>query len=785
MPSTGEFLTDCSNAGLTAIPENFPNITTHLLLNDNNFNAIRNKTFTNLNKLVWLDISNSSVYQMEKKAFMNLENLGVLLLKNNHLTVKNGSYADCVFCPLQNQLEILDIRGNLRELTRDFKAYPDEALSCLGSLEILRLDCISDRKLSNGLSKMLNLKQLDFSDGTQALNIPDDMFNSVSQLNIELVNFTNVNIGRIHGKVFSVLKSLKILDLTNNPELRNITVDIALSLKQTSIEELYLNSTCLGVTASTDQLMESLNGTNLKVLSLDWNEIPGIDEVFSENVPQLEALTLRHNDLYEHFDLMSDIFKLPNLRVLDMSYQQTNSPSICRNQEVKSRSHKFVHKSVKHRIKTKEPLNGMAKFCLEDEACPIQFPKKLEWVAATHNGVHFTQLPELVLMNNGTLKYLDVSNNGIQSILKPLYCARAADVYSTVEHLDMSNCGIDCVNKTSTNYCTYSVKFFNLSENKLGLLKGKCNRNPKRDFLTFIKPLTTLSSLDISSNYISFLYNDSFEGLDNLRELRISNNKLTSWAPNMNHFFHLELLDLSYNYLATLSESTLLMLDHLEGEPQNRTKQHIFLNLEGNPIACVCENLHFLTWLLSTDIILLNIDQYRCIYHDGKEVKLSRGIHKIVTDLETECTDNLWLILSTTGLILHFTLVTLATLLYRYRHYLHYLVLRIRMRRERLDAMLGRENVYVYDAFISCTREGAKWVKNNLLPKLENGEIGLKFCVAQRDFIVGRTIIDNIMDSINKSRKTILLINQSFIDSKWCNEELLLSHHVSILLCVL
>ena len=80
----------------------------------------------------------------------------------------------------------------------------------------------------------------------------------------------------------------------------------------------------------------------------------------------------------------------------------------------------------------------------------------------------------------------------------------------------------------------------------------------------------------------------------------------------------------------------------------------------------------------------------------------------------------------------------------------------MRMRRERLDAMLGNNNEYLYDAFISCTREGVKWAKKYLLPKLENQDTGLKFCVAQRDFLVGKTIIDNIMDTISKSRKDYL-----------------------------
>ena len=119
-----------------------------------------------------------------------------------------------------------------------------------------------------------------------------------------------------------------------------------------------------------------------------------------------------------------------------------------------------------------------------------------------------------------------------------------------------------------------------------------------------------------------------------------------------------------------------------------------------------------------------------------------------------------------------------------FRHFLKYLVLKMRMRRERLDAVLGINNEYLYDAFISCTREGAKWAKKYILPKFENQDTGLKFCVAQRDFLVGKTIIDNIMDTISKSRKTILLVDETFMESKWCQEELLLSHHVSFKILV-
>ena len=61
----GGFLTNCSNAGLTSIPDNIPHITTHLLLSDNNLSIIKNKYFINLSKLKTLDPTNSHIYRLE------------------------------------------------------------------------------------------------------------------------------------------------------------------------------------------------------------------------------------------------------------------------------------------------------------------------------------------------------------------------------------------------------------------------------------------------------------------------------------------------------------------------------------------------------------------------------------------------------------------------------------------------------------------------------------------------------------------------------------------------
>ena len=410
--------------------------------------------------------------------------------------------------------------------------------------------------------------------------------------------------------------------------------------------------------------------------------------------------------------------------------------------------------------------------------CDMMWPPKLESFAFSGLGYVRQEMPELKFWNNGSIKYVDLSNNIIETIPEPAHCENGS--ISTLEHIDVSNCGIKCMNKTVFDYCVWSLRFFNVSHNWLGLLQGGCNKNPSvKDLATLLRPLKHLMHLDISYNFIKETVNDFFENQVNLTEIRASNNEFTSWKPNMTHLKQLELLDLSFNKLTTLSKATTVALTQLEANHIFRTTKHISLNLEGNPLQCNCLTLGFLNWMANTNLTLVNLANYRCTYSNTEEVDMSKGIRQIVDSMETKCIGWKWLIFSLLGFSLYFITVTIVTCCYRHRHYIRYILLRMRMRRERLDALLGRYNEYEYDGFISCTREGAKWAKRYLLPILENEETGLKFCVAQRDFIVGKTIIDNIIDTITKSRKTILLIDPTFVESKWCNEELLISHNVS------
>ena len=77
---------------------------------------------------------------------------------------------------------------------------------------------------------------------------------------------------------------------------------------------------------------------------------------------------------------------------------------------------------------------------------------------------------------------------------------------------------------------------------------------------------------------------------------------------------------------------------------------------------------------------------------------------------------------------------------------------------------------YEYDAFISYSVKDFHWVSTHL-PRLEK-EYHLRMCLHDRDWLVGRDIVDNIVASIENSRKTVLIVSNAFAISQWCHFEL-------------
>ncbi|KFP18038.1 Toll-like receptor 6, partial [Egretta garzetta] len=67
--------------------------------------------------------------------------------------------------------------------------------------------------------------------------------------------------------------------------------------------------------------------------------------------------------------------------------------------------------------------------------------------------------------------------------------------------------------------------------------------------------------------------------------------------------------------------------------------------------------------------------------------------------------------------------------------------------------------------------------KNELIPNLEKGEGRVQLCQHERNFIPGKSIVENIINCIEKSYKSIFVLSPNFVQSEWCHYELYFAHH--------
>ena len=756
-----EKIVDCSNAGLTSVPKGIPTKITHLYLDNNMIKILENGSFlegkVGLPNLVKLSIRNNTLKEIQPAAFCGLKSLEELDLFNNELQFKN-SLPQSVFQPLNQSLRVLDIRMNLLNDNLDLLNYP-LSVAELHNLNELRMDLLKDKPLPEEYKVLYNLQKLLFEGGQNVGRVKNNTFDAVSTLKVTEISLCGLDITIIMMGTFSNLKNLETLDVSNNPGLSLSMREFASSIRNTSITRLRMNNT--GMWQSHVEIPDIIRGfchLGLKELTMDNNFINVIRPVFKDCLPTLEILSLGDNDLALQREFLKDaIFGLHRLCGFNISAQR---------KAISQKRPDFSENTV----------NGPI-FCVKNMTCPIFLPSNIQWIDMSQNGFIMPVVPQIALMNNNSLNFLNGSYNGVLNFRHPIYCPY--NVIPQLETIDVSNNGIQCLNASifneSITHCDWkSLKKFYARNNEIGRIeKNSCNKD-KHNVLGFLKPLWNLRVLDLSMNYLDSENRLSdLENLTRLHTLDLSSNKFQNFILNLTNLMQLSKLNIAHNNLKCLSQSTVLQLNRF----QNYREKPIKVDLSANLLSCNCDCFYFFQWMTKTDVVLVKNKTYQCVFDDGQKETLNH-ISFIVAELESKCYNSEWLNIYVGMEALVYLSITAFCFIYRIRCDIWYIYLKIKLNRQRLKALLDQKN-YIYTAFISCDHRDAKYfVKRRLLPNLETNDTKFKFCVSQRDFIVGATIIDNIMRSMQKSRRIIFIISQYFLTSNWCKEEIRIAHQV-------
>ncbi|NXL96134.1 TLR6 protein, partial [Alectura lathami] len=294
----------------------------------------------------------------------------------------------------------------------------------------------------------------------------------------------------------------------------------------------------------------------------------------------------------------------------------------------------------------------------------------------------------------------------------------------------------------------------------------------------------SLAELDLSSNQLT---ESVFECLPvNVNKLNLQNNQIASVPGGVAELKSLKELNLASNRLADLpgcggftgleilnTEKNLILAPSADFFESCQSVRE--LRAGRNPFKCSCELRDFMRLERQSGGKLAGWPEaYVCEYPEDLRGTQLKDFH--LTELA--CNTALLLV---TALLLTLVLVAVVAFLCIYLDVPWY----VRMlwqwtqtkRRAWRDSPEEQESVLQFHAFISYSERDSLWVKNELIPNLEKGEGCIQLCQHERNFIPGKSIVENIINCIEKSYKSIFVLSPNFVQSEWCHYELYFAHH--------
>lgn len=437
------------------------NILNYLNLENNNISGeITANTFTGLQNVTTLNLSNQSITAIRNDGFSDAVHLVYLNLSKNYINlIGNSSFAKA------NALKILDVSynnvSNLYFLQQHLQNLTELYLQSNNLIDIP----------TNAFETQKFLIRLDISNN-KILNIQE---NSLPLLKLQYLNIDNNKLtGVLAPKVFTPSKYIRYLDLSNfrltkidkmalvdTPVLARLNIShnnleyidasnfkgmdnmYSLDISYNKLSRLQLNNSFLG---------------NLKALYLNNNKLSNISETLL-NMKSLLYLDLSNNQISNLGDI--DFSLLPNLQVLHLSH------------------------------------NNIKDFNIQTDSL-----QKLTDLNLSSN-----QMTEINLVNFKDLIICDVSNNNISSINSTFF-----ENLDYLQSLDISKNNIAEI-LPGTFQKVKILKLLNISGNHISKLR-----------YGIFKGLHRMEVLDLSYNKISDIDVDVFHECVELRRLTIDYN---------------------------------------------------------------------------------------------------------------------------------------------------------------------------------------------------------------------------------------------------------------------
>nr|AHL39101.1 toll receptor 2 [Macrobrachium rosenbergii] len=677
------------------------------------FSSLPESIFFNLPDLETLNFERNRLETLPPGLFTNLTALTNVTFSHNYL-----SSVDPDFFSDKVNLESLDLSHNqIASLERNI-------FENLGALRNLSMQGNLLESLPSGVfSKLLSLEVLDLSFNVLR-QLPEKAFDRL--IDVKNIDLSNNSLDELPSEAFSKCESLARLSLRHN-NLRKLQAEMF--PRQTSLTFLDLGHNNISFTVNSAKILQEgpvsyegnfpLNSQiRLQELLMNDNKIDFIPSAINNIFVDLKKVDLSGNEITD-FSYHSLVF-----------YQD----SVILNLKNNNISYVDFHEiyDLLNEKEVKLYLEGNNLFC----DCRMYLFTRIV------QGQPIRKMKIMDIEVEDIEKVTCRNHDGIQQLLSQVDSTQLYCVIPDVQCI--RNCS--CLWRAHDSMVIIDCSFLGLQE--------------LPDLSILSKPLTKISvTLDMKNNSLYTLKGLKDPQFANLVNLTVSNNKI-SFINESDIPTTLKVLDVRGNELTNIPEPVLEVLNATD----------MILSFSGNPWDCDCDFINFLNFLHTPSRKVTDFDEITCargnVYlHDLTEYSLCPYFMQpmvIVT-------------LVAIGAFLLFFAVFGTVSFYKYKQgikvwlYAHRMCLWA-ITEDEMDADKK------FDAFISYSHKDEEFVNTVLVPGLENGDPKYRICLHYRDWVPGEYIQNQILQSVEASRRTIVVLSSNFIESVWGQLEFKAAH---------
>uniref|UniRef100_A0A8C2W6B2 Toll-like receptor 1 n=1 Tax=Chinchilla lanigera TaxID=34839 RepID=A0A8C2W6B2_CHILA len=670
-------------------------------------------------KTTTLDLSQNYISEIQSSDMLPLSKLRILILSHNRI-----QYLDISVFKFNQQLEFLDLSHN--EL---------RTISCYPTVNFKHLDLSFNAFDALPICKEFgNLSQLKFL-GLSATQLQKSSMQPIAHLNISKVLLV---LGDTYGEKEEPdslqdlhTRSLHVVFPTKKEFhfILNVSVSTAVNVELSNIKCVLHDNECRFLDVLSElQKKPRLPNLTLNNIETTWNTLMSIMQIAWHT--NMEYFSISNVKLQGQLGIRNFGSSATSLKALSIkqvvsdvfNFPQSNIYRIFSNMKIQNLT-----------------LSGTRMIHI---LCPSQISPFL-YLDFSNN-----LLTDTIFKNCKTLvalKTLSLKMNQLKELANVILMTKEM---KSLQQLDISQNSLRYDEDENTCSWAESLLSLNMSSNILTESVFRC-LPPK------------VEVLDLHSNRIMNIPED-VTYLESLQELNVAFNSLTD-LPGCGAFSSLSALIIDHNLVSHPST------DFFQSCQKIRS-----MKAGNNPFHCTCELREFIknTGQLSSDIVWDWPETYKCHYPDPYKGILLKDFH--VSPLS--CNTTLLIVTIVTSMLVLAATVTFLCLYFDLPWYLRMMCQWTQtLRRTRNIPLEELQRNLQFHAFISYSGHDSAWVKNELLPNLEKEN--LQICLHERNFVPGKSIVENIISCIEKSYKSIFVLSPNFIQSEWCHYELYFAHH--------